>query len=414
MMKRFGILVMSLALGLALAVWGPALQQERVVLGQRPAWACGLGQPQTMSADGELAVTTPILPTTPPGAPSGLFPGQYTVNQPVTFTEDLSRLPTPINPDQYQWKWDFGDGQTGSGFKTTHMYTKPGTYAVRLQFIDPKDPTNSDPNFDSASITVIAQHFDNPPVAQISASDTYVQLGMSLSYSAAGSHSLVGGSLSYTWDFNDTSDEAHGEQVAHKFILPGRTFVALIVKDARGAVSVATVPVVVALELPQAHLSASSLSAHVGASLTFDASQSSPTSQPGDVIVKYHWLFGDGTDTTTVSPTVSHRFTKAGTYVVKVQAIDKAGLPGTAHLTVQITDPGLLGLGSKAPVLLGGFSLITLLLVLGIVGNVVRERREEQRRRALEAARRARLKARWATRTDPRSSSLARPPRRDE
>jgi PKD repeat protein len=413
-MKRLAIICISLTLALALVAWGPTVQQGRIVLGPRPAWACGLGQPQTMTADGQPAVATPILPTTPSDAPTGLFPGQYSVNETVNFTEDLSRLPTPINTNLYQWKWDYGDGQTGSGFKTTHTYAKPGTYAVRLQLVDPHDPTNSDPNFDSSAITVIDQHYANPPVARITASDTFVQLDTSLSYDATGSHSLVGGDVTYTWDFNDTSDVAHNAQVTHKFILPGRTFVALIVKDARGAVSVATVPVVVALELPKAQLTASSLSADTGASLTFDASQSAPTSQPGDAIVKYHWTFGDGADVTTSAATITHSFAKAGSYVVKMQAINKGALAGTARLTVRISDAGFLGLGSKAPVLLGGFGVVIFLLLLGVLGNLVRERREMQQRLALEAARRTRAQNRRAAGNDPRTASGSRPPRRDE
>ncbi len=389
-MKFGGKIILSMMLGLVLALWGPVLAVGRMALDLSPAWACGLGQPQTMMANGAPAVTTPNLPTSPPNQPIGLFPAQYAVNQPITFTEDLSRLPTPIDPNTYQWQWDFGDGQTGNGFHVSHTYAQPGSYAVRVQLIDPADSTLSDPGFDSAYITIIPQAFANPPVAHIAASTEYVQVGSTLSYSAAGSRAQVGSALTYTWDFNDTSPEAHGEQVTHQFTLPGKAFVALRVQDARGAVSVATVPVVVALELPRAVLTASAVSAQPGTTLTFDAARSTPTSQPGDAIVSYHWAFGDGATATTTTPTIRHLFRKAGTYIVQVQAIDKAGLPGTAAVTILIGAGNTGGMGHNMPVILFGGGLILLVLLLGSAAAVIRERREAVRQQALAAARRAR------------------------
>lgn len=380
---------LSMSLGLATLLWwlGPAFIHTPAAV---PVWACGLGQPQTMDADGQPAVTFPLTPSAPPASPTGIFEEYYSVGQVVKFTEDLSRLPTPIDMSSFQWTWDFGDGHTAAGFSANHVYAKAGVFTVRLHLVDPKDATISDPNFDSSAITITSQHFDQPPIVQITSSDTYVQLGGALTYDATGSRSQVGGDLTYTWNFNDTTPEEHGMRVAHTFTTQGQAFVELIAQDARGARTVSSVPVVVAPELPSAHVTASSLSAQVGQSLAFDASQSLPTNQAGDAIVKYHWFFGDGTDETTTAAKIIHSFAKTGVYIVKVQAFDKTNLPGTASVTVRISDPGLLGLGSHANLILGSGIVIALLLLMGIIGNIVRERREEQRRLALAAARRAR------------------------
>jgi PKD repeat protein len=378
----------SICIALGLALWGP--------LGLRganaaPALACGLDSPQVMLANGQTAITQPDLPTSPPNQPTGFFPGTYAVGQTITLTEDLSRLPQQIDITAYHWAWDFGDGQTSSSFKTSHSYAAPGTYTIRLAFIDPTDSLNSDPNFDSASITIVAQQFSNPPIARISASDMYVRVGSELSYDASGSRSQVGGALTYTWDFNDASPEVQGVQVTHTFDLARTwgTVVTLIVTDARGATSVATVPVTVALDLPRAVLRASATSGHPGDAFTFDASASAPTSQAGDAIKRYQWDFGDGATATTTTALVTHSFRRAGTYLVKVRAFDAQGLPGTASVTLAISDPGLFGLGQQAPIILGSGAAIVLLLLGGVALNLMRERRAAQHRIAQAAARRA-------------------------
>jgi PKD repeat protein len=393
MQSIMGKTALGVVVGLALWLAGPFVGGSGVAA---PAFACGLGQPQTMTANGQAAVTFPTTPTTPANAPQGVFAQQFAVNQAITLTEDLSRIPPPgIKTSDYQWNWDFGDGKTGSGYSITHTYTKAGTFTIKLHLVAPKDPTESDTNFDSASITITDQQFPNPPTAQITSSDEYVQLGSSLMYSAAGSQSPDGSPLTYTWNFNDTTPVQTGMQVTHTFQVTlgfqSQTFVALIVQDASGARTVATIPVVVARALPQAALSANATNVAIGQTITFDASNSQPiASVQGDTLTKYQWFFGDGDTETTTSPTISHSFAHTGNYTVKVHAIDTQNLAGSATLHITVSNPGLFGLGPRAPIILGGGGVIAFFLLLGIVGNVARERREAQQRLALEAARKAR------------------------
>ena len=51
---------------------------------------------------------------------------------------DLSfvNLSTPID-DTYDIKWDFGDGNTGSGFQPMHTYLDTGTYTVKVEITSP-------------------------------------------------------------------------------------------------------------------------------------------------------------------------------------------------------------------------------------------------------------------------------------
>ncbi len=386
---RAARVTIAAALGLVLALarfsagqglaWGPA-----------PALACGLGNTATMKANNDLALSYPLTPQDPPNTPIGVFALDYVVGQPIAFTEDLSRLATPVNPNDYHWNWDFGDGSKVSGYQVTHTYTKAGGYDVRVGLIDLKNSQNDDPNFDSAKITIIAQAFAAPPVAVATGSTTYVQIGGYATYDATGSHSAVGGALTYTWNFGDTTI-LNGPHVTHRFTILGRGGVALIVQDARGAKAYALVPVVVVPQLPTAAITASATHAGVGTAINFDASGSQPTSQPGDTILNYQWSFGDGGSRTTTTPTTTYSYAKAGTFTVTVQAIDKNGLPGAASLTVVIQG-ALIDL--RNPIVLWGLVAVAVAVLLSLIGNWSRARREERERLAVEAARRARIEAR--------------------
>ncbi|WIG59233.1 MAG: cytochrome c551/c552 [Ktedonobacterales bacterium] len=355
-------------------------------------YACGLGQGPTMLANKIAAMLYPGSKTSSSSAPIiGMFAPTYIAGQPVAFDEDLSQMVGAPPKNTLTLRWDFGDGGTGNGVSPQHTYAKPGTYNVVSYII--ADGTES--FFDSAAISVIGAAFPDPPVAVINASATAVAAGSSVTFDANGSHALVGTSLTYSWNFAD-SDVATGEHVSHVFsgAKLGSSFVTLIVTDSRGARSVATSPIVVVQELPKAQLTADDTSVSTGQNVSFDASDSTPPTQPpGDQLARYVWSFGDGTSSvTTAIPQIRHSFLKAGNFTVTVQAYDQQNAYGSAQVRISVVALASVG-GGGAPWLPIGGVLVLLALLAGgyfFIRNQQERAELEQRQIAARELARAR------------------------
>ena len=141
----------------------------------------------------------------------------------------------------------------------------------------------------------------------------------------------------YSWDFDDGATAA-GRIVTHAYAT-GRIYaVTLTVTDAAGTTaSLRQLVTVTAPAAPTVVLAVSPNPPTVGQQATFTATA---TPAPNHSIVRYAWIFGDGTSNTTTAATVTKTYNAAGTYVVTVTATDDLAQAVSASKTITL-DSGI-------------------------------------------------------------------------
>jgi PKD repeat protein len=174
--------------------------------------------------------------------------------------------------------------------------------------------------------------------------------------------------VSAVWNFGDGTSQPSltpaDAFVTHDYLAAGTYTATLTVTDSWGSTDTATQTVVIGTSgMPVGKISASAVTGSVPLTVTFDASASSD-----DVgITNYRWRWNDSTsDTSTTSSTVTHTFNTAGTYRVRMRALDADG--NRAETFVQIyagtTPPGgggsephsLINVGSREMMLTNAHS----------------------------------------------------------
>ena len=88
-----------------------------------------------------------------------------------------------------------------AGPKTTHTYTAPGIYTVRLTV------TDDDMETSEAMATIVVEEPNIPPVASFFASPEGGPAPLSVSFDASGSSDPDGVIENYRWDFGDGTVE---------------------------------------------------------------------------------------------------------------------------------------------------------------------------------------------------------------
>jgi len=134
--------------------------------------------------------------------------------------------------DIVSYAWNFGDGETGTGAKTSHVYDDEGTYTVTLTVTDNDDLTDSD------TTTTTVSRPPPPPKNKKPKADAgpnvKISVGSIIHFSGAGSYDPDGEIVSYRWDFGDGAKDS-GMNVSHVYSELGHYTVTLTVKDNRGA-----------------------------------------------------------------------------------------------------------------------------------------------------------------------------------
>jgi len=240
------------------------------------------------------------------------------------------------DPDSHivLYRWEFGDGRTGTGRQTVYAYELAGTYNATLIVSDAYGASKS--KVKTVSVTGSAA-----PVARFTISPTTPRIGTTVVFNAAGSTASAGRRVvGYNWDLGDGTF-VEGPAPTHVYTTPGTYSVVLVVTDDAGRKGVATSTITVDdLDAPVANFTVSPTDPVPGTTIVFNAAGS--TVAFGRTILSYEWSFGhvvDGVTQTGTGAVVAHAFPSEGTYTVVLTVTDSAGRKGVKSLTLTVKTP---------------------------------------------------------------------------
>jgi gliding motility-associated-like protein len=214
------------------------------------------------------------------------------------------------------------------GYTFSDSFFTTGIYNVRLIFTDQNGCLD----------TVIRTNYVTvaKPVANFIAVPTSGCWPLYVLFSDA-STDVPGVALStYDWAFGDGGTAVVGTpSVAHTFTAAGTFTTTEIVTDALGCKDTVALPLVTVYR-PRAAFNASTTYPCRNDVVTF--TNTSTASSPATITSSY-WWFGDGTTSTTTSPT--HSYSLPGVYTVRLAVTDSRGCTDTAVYTsyINVTEP---------------------------------------------------------------------------
>lgn len=210
-------------------------------------------------------------------------------------------------------RWDFGNGQSAEGIKTTYAYPKAGTYQAVLT-VEDKMNQMCPPSMDTKKVVINAA-----PQVSITAENSGC-VGDKIEFRATSAMDPDGDSLEYYWTFGDGTVTQGPSVLSHTYEQGGEYRVTVIVDDGQGtACSTATAEARVRINTAPVADAGPNLTCCVGQSAEFDATASSDAD---DDPLLYTWTFGDGT--VQEGARVQHRYEKSGSYKVVLTVDDNS------------------------------------------------------------------------------------------
>jgi PKD repeat protein len=233
------------------------------------------------------------------------------------------------------YRWEFGDGETGSGIFVRHQYKAAGTFQLKLTATDARGASGTLARaMQIGAATLPTAAFTFSPTTQLNPNQT-------IFFNGEGSRAATGRRLvRYDWDFGNGRTDS-GVTVTRSFPTAGSYIVTLIVEDDIGERSnpvtqtvIVGTPTTLVAQLVTLPATSTSTPASLATTIVFDASQSAGPAR----IVEYRFNMGDGSPDVVQStlPTWSYRYGAAGIYNARVTVRDSEGRTATATRAVYV------------------------------------------------------------------------------
>lgn len=256
-----------------------------------------------------------------------------------------------LNTLKFRWDWE-GDGNfdTGKSDQTviSHFFNASNIYRVVLEVTDPTNTAEHPNGLVATTHRSISVSTSNPRLVPLftmspekpNSSDT-VQFDASASYDPDN----AGNTFTYRWNFTKDDDfdtEYLDSPIAtHQFIQEGENEVVMEIRDQWGLINQLKKKIFIAHSnlKPTASYFIGYEFGNLTTGFYFDASGSTDGEDFPDLL-KVRWDFeSDGTWDTQYAKekTMTHKFSSAGIYRIKMQVVDSGGLTDTTSLSVTVT-----------------------------------------------------------------------------
>jgi len=257
-----------------------------------------------------------VIVNAPPLAAAGT--DQVITSSEMTFDGAASKDP---DGKIVAYEWDFGDGSRSAEPAPTHVYSKTGTYRVKLTVTDDSGTGNHQAS-DEITVTV-----NQKPIAD-AGPDYIAAPGQTVDFDAGKSVDPDGQIAEYLWEFGDGKTAA-GQKAQHVFVKPGTYTARLTVKDNTGHanavdfdVAVVTVNAKPVADAGHEIIAAPEQVVNLAGRRSYDSDGR---------ILSYRWEFSDDKNHAETAQT-SRSFSQPGIYFAKLSVKDNSGAVNAANV----------------------------------------------------------------------------------
>jgi large repetitive protein len=257
-----------------------------------------------------------------------VLPSIVSINKPTQINEgqnvEFSAIATDVGSiDTLTYNWDFGDGSAPSiGQNINHTFIDNGIYNVVLTV------TDKDGGVTTEAIKIKVDNLA-PTIVSIT-KPARINEGQAVEFNATATDIGANDTLTYAWNFGDTTNPVIGQNVTHTFVDNGNYNIVLTVTDKDGAVTTKTETVKVDNVAPVVVSIAKPTQINEGQAIELSTIA---TDAGADDTLTYNWDLGDGT-APAIGQKVSHTYIDNGVYNVVLNVTDKDG--GTTKEIIKI------------------------------------------------------------------------------